>query len=271
MNIDFKRISILSLLLAGLVLFNACNEDGEMDGGDPPAMPPASSMSPDFNYFDEGGDESGRVDVVNSWVYAATNVTVYSAILGSTLIVPVTAYKVALTQDVTFDADLGLWIWAYDVNVGAHGEFAVKLTAEIQGPDVIWTGSISKAGVFEDFVWFEGTSAINGESGSWTLYESFANPTPWLSAEWEKSDVDGKANVTFTVEKEGNSLNSSISYTASATGDFNRSVVIVDTHADNTITVDWHSVEKNGRVKSAAHFQDDAFHCWDSQLHDVDC
>ena len=271
MNIDFKRISILSLLLAGLILFNACNEDGEMDGGDPPVMPPASSMSPDFNYFDEGGDESGRVDVVNSWVYAATNVTVYSAILGSTLIVPVTAYKVALTQDVTFDADLGLWIWAYDVNVGSAGEFSVKLTAEIHGAEVLWTGSISKAGVFENFVWFEGTSAINGESGSWTLYESFANPTPWLSAEWEKSDVDGKANVTFTVEKEGNSLNSSISYTASATGDFNRSVVIVDTHADNTITVDWHSVEKNGRVKSAAHFQDDAFHCWDSQLQDVDC
>ncbi|XOV95033.1 MAG: hypothetical protein ACFHWX_10050 [Bacteroidota bacterium] len=271
MNIDFRRISFLPVLLAGFILLNACNDDNDIAGGDPPVMPPASSLSPDFNYFKEGGDESGRVEVVNNWVYAATNVTVYSAILGTALIVPVTAYKVALEQDATFDTDLSGWVWSYDANVGSAGVFGVRLTAEISGTDVLWTGYVSKEGVFEDFIWFEGTSVIGGDSGSWTLFEGPGGSGAWLSATWEKSDVDGKANVTFTVDKAGDSQGSSISYSASTSGEFNRNVIITDTNADNVITVDWHSTEKNGRVKSQAQFQDDAFHCWDGTLNDVDC
>ncbi len=272
MKFDNKRTKIFSLLLAGLVLVTSCNEDNDIDQGTPPEMPPASSLAPDFNYFTgEGGDESGRVEVVSSWLYAATNVTVYSAILGTALIVPTTAYRVALEQTPTFDADLRAWVWAYDVNLNTAGVYGVKLTAELSEDGVTWTGYISKEGVFEDFVWFEGTSAIDGDSGSWTLYESPTNGNAWLSADWERSEVDGKANVTFTVEKTGDNLGSSLSYSAFAEGDFNREVIINNVSADNIITVKWHSSNKNGQVKSQAHFQDDAFHCWDSQLQDVDC
>ncbi|CAN0250716.1 unnamed protein product, partial [Chrysoparadoxa australica] len=222
-------------LFAGLILLNACYDGEEIDNGNPPELPPASSMDPDFSYFSGEEEESGRVSVVSSWLYAATNVTVYSSILSTALVVPVTAYKVALEQTPTFDEELGVWVWAYNANVGS-AEYAVKLTAEVADSEIIWTGDISKDGVFENFVWFQGTSTIGGNSGSWTLYESYMNPTPWLSAAWEKSEVEGKANATFTVEKEGDNFGSSISYSATASGDFNRNVIITDTYADNTIT-----------------------------------
>lgn len=253
-------------------MVTACNEDNDIDEGNPPVMPPASSLSPDFNYFlSEGGDESGRVEIVSSWVYAATNVTVYSAILGTALAVPVTAYRVALAQDPSFDADQRAWVWTYDVDLGPAGIFGVKLIGALSDDGVAWTGMISKEGLFEDFVWFEGTSALTGDSGSWVLYEGPDKSGAWLSAMWEKSEVEGKANVTFTVEKEGDGQGSSLSYSAFAEGDFNRKVIITDTNTENVVTAEWHSTEKNGRVKSLKHFQDEEFHCWDSQLQDADC
>ncbi len=271
MFIAFKKSKLLSIFLTGLILLNACNDEDVIDSGIPPELPPASSMDPDLSFFSESGNAGGRLEVVDSWLYAATNVTVYSAILKSALIVPVTAYKVALEQTPSFDTELGGWVWSYEVNVGSSGLYNVKLTAIIGEKEVVWTGEISKEGIFDAFVWFEGTSAIGGNSGEWTLYESYQSPTPWLSATWEKSEVEGTVNAIFTVEKEGDNLGSTISYTATSSGDFDRMVIINDKKADNTITVEWNSTSKTGRVKSLEHFQDDTYHCWDNQLQDIDC
>lgn len=274
MNLNIRNSKwngLFSAVIASIILLNACNDKDDPGAGQQPVMPPASSMEPDFSYFNEENNPNGRVETVNNWLVAAANVTFYSSILGSHLVVPVTAYKVALQQEATFDTELDIWVWAYETTVGSAGTFQVRLTADVSNSGINWTGYISKEGSFEDFIWFEGTSEIGGEAGTWTLYENHTTGAEWLSAEWSKSDVEGKANVKFTVEAPGDHLGSSISYAINETEGFNRSVIIVDTNVDNTVTAHWNSETKIGRVKSPAHYQDEDFHCWDGTLQDTDC
>ncbi|SNT31584.1 hypothetical protein SAMN05421640_3380 [Ekhidna lutea] len=259
---------ILAIALIPMTLLWSCSDDDQAAQDPQPNMPPESSMAPNFENFE---DDGARAETVNNWAYAATSVGIYSAILYSNLAVPVTAFKIGLKQDATYNTETNLWVWEYDISVPNKGSYAVRLTADVDGTNVDWTGYISLAGSFEDFVWFEGESNLNADAGSWTLYESPDNPSAWLSVNWSDNEATGVATSTFNVEKEGNFFESSITYTADANADFNRSVVIVDTNASNTIEVDWNKPSGEGRVKSEAHFEDTAYHCWDKTLNDTDC
>ena len=259
---------ILAIALIPMTLLWSCSDDDGPAQDPQPNMPPESSMAPNFENFEEDG---GRLAAVNNWAYAATSVGVYSAILYSNLVVPVTAFKIGLNQDATYNTETELWIWEYDINVAGKGSYNVRLTADVDGSDVDWTGYISLAGSFEDFVWFEGKSNLKADAGSWTLYESPESPSAWLSVTWSDVEATGVATSTFNVEKEGNFFESSITYTANTNADFNRSVTIVDTNASNTIEVDWNKPTGEGRVKSEAHSEDTAYHCWDETYNDTDC
>ncbi|MEQ6165632.1 hypothetical protein AAOE16_00440 [Ekhidna sp. MALMAid0563] len=259
---------IIAIVLIPMTLLWSCSDDDGSPQDPQPNMPPESSMAPNFDNFEE---EGGRVAQVNNWAYAATSVGIYSAILYSNLAVPVTAFKIGLSQDATYESSTNLWVWEYDINVPNKGSYSVRLTADVDGSDVDWTGYISLAGSFEDFVWFEGESNLSADAGSWTLYESPENPSPWLSVEWSDDETTGIASSEFTIEKQGDYYQSSISYGANANATYNRSVVIIDTNASNTINVDWNVPSGEGRVKSEAYFENTAYHCWDNTLNDTDC
>ncbi|WP_421765274.1 hypothetical protein [Ekhidna sp.] len=259
---------ILALLLIPLIMLSACSDDDGNVQEPKPEMPPESSMAPNFDNFDEDG---ARAETINNWAYAATSVGVYSAILYANLVVPVTAFKIGLNQEASYETSTNLWVWEYDINVPNKGTYNVRLTADVDGTDVDWTGYISLSGSFEDFVWFEGQSNLTADAGTWTLYESPESPSAWLTANWSDNESSGVTSSTFTVEKEGNFFDSSISYTVDTNADYNRNVVIVDTNVSNTIEVDWNQPSGEGRVKSEARFEDTNYHCWDDTLNDIDC
>jgi len=263
----------LSILMAMVVLLVSCkDDDGDVQPGATPALPPSSSMSPDFDGLsDDDSGEGGRVHLVRNWIYAATSVNVYSGILSGALVVPVTAFKLAIDQEATFDSENRLWVWEYDASLPEAGAFSVKLTADVDGTSVNWTGYISKTGSFSNFVWFTGESDTEANEGTWTLYESPENPEAWLSSEWSKSELEGIADVVFTVEKEGDGFGSTIGYTASAGAVLNRSVLIVDTNSSNTIDVQWNKEDGFGKIKSEVFFEDTLYHCWDETRNDTDC
>ncbi len=258
--------------MALVVLMVSCKDDDGVEPGATPALPPSSSMSPDFDGLGEDdSSEGGRVHLVRNWIYAATSVNVYSGILSGALAVPVTAFKLAIDQEATFDTENRLWVWEYEISVTGEGAYSIKLTADVDGSNVTWTGYVSKNGGFSNFVWFTGESDTEANEGSWTLYESPENPEAWLSSEWSKSEVEGIADVVFTVEKEGDGFGSTISYTASTDAELNRSVLIVDTNASNTIDVQWNKEEGFGKIKSEVFFEDSVYHCWDETRNDTDC
>lgn len=78
-------------------------------------------MAPDLSAFTEEDPDDGRMSTVNHWAYAALNVGVYSALLQTTLAVPVTAFKLAVNQTPVFDTDARLWVWEYASNYPTKG------------------------------------------------------------------------------------------------------------------------------------------------------
>ncbi|ADR21326.1 hypothetical protein MATR_10450 [Marivirga tractuosa] len=267
---------LLSLLLSLMVLFVSCNPDDENNQDPKPVMPPEYSMAPDFDDFQTDGNQ--RNQTIENWFYSAVNVGVYSAILKGSLAIPVTAFKVTISQEPFFDTDAGVWTW--ESSFSAHSnDYTIRLTADVADGNVDWKGYITSTGTPstssftppENFLWFEGQSTVDGNSGSWTLIESPANPSPWISTQWSRNEAQTEANALFTIEKEGELLGSYIDYSRDEDSDYNRSVEISNTQSNDLIQIEWNSELKFGRVKSTNHFGDSNFHCWNEDLQDVTC
>ncbi|MEO9475310.1 MAG: hypothetical protein ABJG41_07235 [Cyclobacteriaceae bacterium] len=262
---------LIAILIIPTILIVACTDNQDPEPGTQPLLPPGSSMAPDLSAFTEDEDDGGRMAAAENWAYAAINVGVYSTILGINLVVPVTAYKAAIDQTPSFDTDAGVWVWAYSTDIPSKGSFEIKLTADVKVTGVEWTGYISKAGEFEDYVWFTGSSSLDAKSGSWTLYEGPGSSEAWLSSEWTKDDTSDTATSTFTVEKDGAAKGSYITYAISSDTEFDRNVIISDVNAEKQIFIDWSSTNFSGRVKSETYFQDSFYHCWDQTLSNTEC
>jgi hypothetical protein len=260
---------LIGLFLSALVILASCNSDNENNQDPQPVMPPEYSMVPNFEDFQT--DENQRNQTIENWFYAAVNVSVYSGILTTGLAIPVTAFKTTISQEPFYDTDAGVWTWQSDFSANSN-DFSIRLTADVNDGNVIWKGTISSsANNVNDFVWFEGNSDVNGNSGSWTLFESPQNPAAWITTEWSRNEDRSEASATFTVEKEGLLQGSYIIYTRDENSDLNRFVEISNTNTDDLIEIFWSSELKLGRVKSENYFNDSDFHCWDENLQDIDC
>ncbi|WP_375578680.1 hypothetical protein ABWH96_16865 [Marivirga tractuosa] len=267
---------LISLLFSVMVILASCNSDDENKQDPQPVLPPEYSMAPDFEDFQTDGNQ--RNQTIENWFYSAINVSVYSAILKGSLAIPVTAFKATISQDPFYDTEAGVWTW--ESSFSAHSnDYSIRLTADVTNGNVEWKGyitststsSVSSFNPPENFLWFEGESNLDGNSGSWTLIESPGNPNAWISTEWSRNEEQTEANATFTIEKEGDLNGSYIAYSRDENSDYNRSVEISNTQSGHLIEIDWNNELKFGRVKSENHFGDTDFHCWDENLQDVSC
>ncbi|WMN07211.1 hypothetical protein [Marivirga arenosa] len=260
---------LLSLMLSISILFTACNSDNEAEQDPKPVLPPEYSMAPNFDDFK--ADNNQRNQTIENWFYSALNVGVYSAILTGGLAIPVTAFKATISQNPIYDTDSGVWVWETSFTNNAN-DFSIRLTADVVDANVNWVGSISSTSLnVENFVWFDGQSNIDGNSGTWTLYESPQKPTAWITADWSRNEAQTVANANFTIEKEGDLLGSYINYAIDDENNLDRSVEISNTESGDLIEIYWNQELKFGRVKSEKYFGDTDFHCWDEDLQDVEC
>ena len=267
---------LLSLVLSLMIVLVSCDSDKDNNKDPQPVLPPEYSMEPDFSDFQT--DENQRNQPIENWLYAAVNVSVYSTILKGGLAIPVAAFKATISQDPFYDTDAGVWTWESNFSANSN-DFSIRLTADVVDGNVNWIGYISSTSlsstssyiVPDDFVWFEGQSNVNGNNGSWTLFESPENPSAWISTEWSRNEERTLANATFTIEKEGDLQGSYVDYSRDEDADLNRSVEISNTNSGDLIEIDWNSELKIGRVKSENHFGDTDFHCWNEDLQDTAC
>ena len=150
------------------MLCTSCSEN-EITAGDQskkPVTPPASSMAPDFDVFSENSNSRKREATLENWGHAALNVGFYSAILYNHLIIPVKGFQATINSEATFDSETNLWVWNKRFEITNRGSYMVKLTASVDGQDVDWKGYIDNDAEIDSFLWFEGKSKLNGESGN---------------------------------------------------------------------------------------------------------
>jgi len=246
-----KLLSLTLILILSAVFLASCKKNK----GEPPVLPPLESMTIDFSNFatlkksaDLISDQKGTEN--SNWEFAATVAGVWKLLITTTLAIPVTSFKLAIDQDPVY-LDNKTWQWSYNVSV-AGVPYKARLTGQIRISDILWKMYITKdeTGGFTDFLWFEGTSKLDGTGGQWILYQSSQSPEAMLQIDWTKTDTSiGK--VTYTYVKNDSFKNTYIEYgkTTDPLYDAYYKISFSNVRGIFVADVEWNTTTHNGRVK----------------------
>lgn len=257
--------------------------------GDPPVLPPVESMKIDFSNFTSGtksaeiaGIENGVKGIENgNFTYAASVAGFWNLILTLNLVVPVASFAEAFNHDPEF-IENSTWQWVYSVNV-VGGTYKARLTGQIRANDVKWEMFVTKEGIgaFPEFMWFEGTSALSGDSGQWMLNHSAAFPEEFLKIDWvRENETVGDIKYTYVrAKKDDRSTDpangSYIEYgLQNSTLNAFYNIHLYDAFVSQTfvdIFIEWSTSTHNGHVKAFHKYTDNLWHCWDSNGNDITC
>jgi hypothetical protein len=269
-----KILSLGLILVLTSVFFAGCKKDK----GDPPALPPAESMTIDFSNFEiqkKGDAVSGQKGIENSnWEFAAGVAAIWKLIINTTLIVPVTSFKVATEQLPVYLSENN-WQWSYSVSV-ANVTYKARLTGEIRKSDVAWKMYIAREGTgsFPEFVWFEGTSKLDGTGGQWILNQSAQSPVPILQIDWTKTG-NSVATIKYSYIKNAEAFKTSFIEYGLTSGNLNAYYTVHYYNSNllkfSDVNVEWNTSTRNGRVKCLDYLGDPDWHCWNSNKVNITC
>ena len=266
---------ILSVTFLALLLF-ACEKESTFEAA--PTIPPVETMIIDFGKMADA-TKSAEIAKTN-WVYSATTVGTWSIILGTTFAVPVAAFRSAVNTVPTV-IDNTTWQWQYEVE-GFTSQYLARLVGKLQSNEIKWEMYISKKGIdsFDEFLWFEGTSKIDGNSGQWILYHSAAFPEKTVQIDWKKEgELVGEIMYTYIREKNDQRQTDKFNGSTLTYGLQNNEFdIYVNVHTWNYTSnsfndtfIEWNHTAYNGHVKAEHFFNDINWHCWDSQGNDIIC
>lgn len=270
---------VITAIISGLFL--GCEKKKDTA----PSLPPVSSMSIDFSNFippTKGGITQGEVKADKSnWTIASTTAGVWNLILAINLAVPVASFGVAVNKTPVY-IDNKTWEWSYDFNV-IGATYKARLTGQIRTTDVKWEMNISKDGIgaFDEILWFEGTSKLDGTSGQWILNHSQAFPEPMLQIDWTKAATAGIGIIKYTYvreKKDDRSVDpfksSFIEYgltTTTLNAFYNVHQNTGASNVFNDVNIEWNTTSHNGHIKANYYFQDSNWHCWNEVGDNVTC
>ena len=269
------------LLIIALVFFisGSLMHSCKKDPGEPPAIPSAGTMAIDFSNFEAArkGDVSISIpkgSEISNWEFAAGIAYFWKSVMYTTLAVPVTAFQLAASQDPVY-IENRTWEWNYSTTVLTE-TYNARLTGQIASTEIVWKMYVTKGGTggFEDFLWFEGTSELDGTSGQWILNQSPQSPASVLRIDWTKTSTNDAA-VKCTYVKTGDQYADSYIEYGQKSGTFDSYYNI---HLYNTsvqqfydLNVEWSSSLHNGRVKCPVYFGNTDWYCWDSGFFNITC
>jgi hypothetical protein len=268
---------LLTLLLGSFI--TSCKKDK----GNPPNLPPEESMTIDFSNFESGKKSADQVSlpkgVENSnWEFAALVAGYFRVLVAGTLVVPVYSFKLAVDKVPAY-LDDKTWQWSYSASL-LSVTYKTRLTGQIRTTNVLWKMYITREGTggFPEFLWFEGTSKLNGTGGQWTLNHSSQYKEPLLQIDWTRSGTAmGTIKYTYVRTLNDNRIAdpfklSYIEY-GKTTGTYNSyyNIHYYNGLAFSDMNVEWNSTTHNGRVKCFAFFGDSNWYCWDGNLVNITC
>jgi hypothetical protein len=279
-----KKLTSISLtIILSLGLFWGCEKKEST-----PVLPPAASMSIDFSNFVSvkksavfnGGVNNITVADNGNWTLAATLAGIWNTILALNLAVPVASFSVAVNHTPVLLTN-NTWQWSYNFNV-IGAVYKARLTGQVRSTDVKWEMYISREGVgaFNELLWYQGTSNLDGKSGQWILNHSQQFPEPMLQIDWSATG-SAVANIKYTYIRDLKDdrspdlfKNSSIEYgltTATLNAFYNIHQNTGVANVFNDVFIEWNTTAHNGHIKANYYFQDDLWHCWNENGVNVTC
>lgn len=196
---------------------------------------------------------------------------IWNLVINTSLIVPVTSFKMAVNQTPAY-LDDKTWQWAYNVTAGGSS-YSARLTGQIRSSDVLWKMYISKSGTgaFTDFLWFEGTSEIDGTGGQWTLYQSSTIPTALLEINWTKEGAS-IGTIKYVYLKNDVYKNNFIEYGLKDSTPYNAYYTIQYFNGAkvSNVNVEWSTTTYKGRIMCPEYLLG-TWYCWDDTKTNSNC
>ena len=282
-----RRVYVLAILIALFFAVSCEKSDETAATSNSLALPLYESMAIDFSDFTDNSNSGKSTAMVyndkapnGNWFFSKIVVDVWNSALFTTLAVPVASFKSAFAYS---PRDLGdnRWQWTYTVD-GFASQYSARLTAEVTGEEVLWKMYITKIGIgaFEEFLWFTGSSAMDGNSGFWLLNESAENPEAMLRIDWKRTN-DEIGTIRYTWVRELDEQQNADMFKDSyfeyglQDGDFDayfKAYVYESSRQGfSDIRIEWNREAFFGRVKSLDYFEDEEWHCWDGNGEDTPC
>jgi hypothetical protein len=292
MNTHIGRI-LTNLLLAMslLLLIPGCD-----DVSGAPTIPPTETFLIPFEAFTDNG-ASSLASVVESPMrtsplsfrvseerllspsqsgsqsnrnHAAFNVGFWNLAVVVGLAVPVAAFQASF-RNIPLQQEDGSWVWSYDVRIDGTVHSA-KLHGQFITEGVRWEMRISKEGEYEDFLWYYGESDLPATDGFWILKQSPAVPEDLLRIDWSRNISAETHTIRYTnIVPDGPENGGYIDARHTDDTPYDRIWDIYNKGQDNHTYIEWSSATGEGRVKDVKHFDDEEWHCWDSDRLNVVC
>ena len=274
-----KNITYLVIIFSFIAgLFTSCNKDTE----DPPVLPSVVSMTIDFSNFDTekkhvSYSQSKGIENVN-WEFSAFVAGYWNSIIVTTLAIPVITFKKVIDATPVY-LDDKTWEWRYEAPVFT-AVYKARLTGQIRTQDIEWKMYITRegSGGFSEFLWFQGTSALDGTSGQWIFNHSSSFKEPVLQIDWT-GDGTSVQTIKYTnirvlddSRNDDPHRNSYIEYGKQAGSYDSFYNIYYFNGADfSDMAVEWSSTGKLGKVKCEKFFTDKLWHCWNGNYVNVVC
>lgn len=272
MKIANKDKFLAVLLACYMAILPSCNkkDDPAGSGDTPPQIPPIETMqmnAADLSLFSQPNSKGSPVRSTSrlNWSFAALIVNTWNLVVFLGLAIPVTATAAAFNQTPTLESD-AKFHWRYSVN-GA----SVELTGQIRTSDIKWEMYVSGTTLsLDNFLWYDGETAIGGETGTWRFYNPVeANRGDDLAQiDWQHTSENER---TLQFSNTNQSLNDGFgdALTYQVAGD-SVSVTFSDASSGDDTRIAWNRQTKEGYLL-APNYRQGQRSCWDSQLNDVDC
>ena len=261
-------VTYLLILAVGLIfILPSCEKEPA-----PMELPKAETMIIDWNQFPSNSKKGAAEDLTfGNWFYSAASIVIWNTVVAANIAIPTVAYAAAFTQDPN-PVYLGdeTWEWSYSVTMNQRTIVARLVGSRIDNETFSMEMYLSETGNFTDFQWFTGVIRYDQTEAIWTLSYSPQNPTDYLEIHYQKDFETDVASFRYTVIDSQNDLyDGYVEFGLDDALDYDAHYTI--SRADTTTNIEWMTETNAGRVKDLRHFGDDQWHCWDSQLQDVDC
>ena len=260
---SIKRISyaLMAIVFLG---YSCSSDDDKVNPGTAPELPPVSSMQMDFSQFDNNPNNGGR-EMSGNWQTAAFHVGVWNTVLTVNMLMPVISFKAAVSQQASYDADRGLWVWSFDHDVLGK-KYGFELTGQVLADGVAWKMYVSLDNSFEDVLWYSGFMSADGSEGYWLLNKDADNTSQYLRIDW-KVESEETAYLKYTnVDSSSDNYEAYIEYGKMAAGDYTRYYNIVGGDG-SAIMIEWNHTSGIGRYN----VDGNAYVCWNESFDDVEC
>ena len=261
----FKPVSYVLILSLGLMFaFNSCEK-----APDAMELPPAESLVINLDAFPSSTTKALGPESAWNFAHAGLSVLFWNTAVVLNIAIPTVAYAAAFNHDPVYLGD-NSWEWSYSVPVNGKTVVARLVGTRIDNETFSMEMTLSENGGFQDFKWFEGVIRYDHTAANWTLAHSPDNGVDYLDIAYTKDFETDVANIRYTVIDPQNELyNDYIDYGINPEFDFDAHYTI--SRADTTTMIEWNTTTDAGRVKDERRFGDTEWHCWDTQLQDVDC